>query len=148
MPFVLGVSYRDRKPADDEHCPVRLTTRLAKSQVKAGETVALSAEVINTADEGQPTTIVVLGLPAGLEPRSGQLEELKKSGAIDCCETRAGEVICCWRALAARKKIAVELELVASVPGRYTGPPSQTYLLDAAEQKRWSNPLEVEITRD
>ena len=67
---------------------MRLTTKLAKPEVKAGETVALAAELTNATDQGQPMTVAILGLPAGLEPRPDQLEELKKAGTIDYYETR------------------------------------------------------------
>ena len=148
MPFALKVDFRTRKPSSHESCPLRLTTELADKRVKAGETVALRAELTNTTDEGQPMTIAILGLPAGLEVRPDQLEELKKAGTIDYYETRAREVICYWRSLAPKKEVELKLDLVAAVPGEYTGPASRTYLYYTSEQKQWANPLEVEITRD
>ncbi|MBN2474670.1 MAG: hypothetical protein JXB62_08680 [Pirellulales bacterium] len=147
MPYALDVRFRTLQPADDPNCPLRLTTGLASRQVKAGQTVALSAELSNTSDEGQPMTIAVLGLPAGLEPRADQLEELKTAGTLDYYETRAREVICYWRCLAPKKKISLKLDLVAAVPGKYAGPASQTYLYYTSEQKRWANPLRIEILR-
>ena len=33
-------------------------------------------------------TVAILGLPAGLQPRADQLEELKQAGTIDYYETR------------------------------------------------------------
>jgi len=148
MPYALDVSYFTRKPSSHQDCPLRLATELAEDRVKAGETVALRAELTNVTDEGQPMTIAILGLPAGLEPRPDQLEELKKAGTIDYYETRAREVICYWRSLAPKKKVTVKLDLVAAVPGRYTGPASRTYLYYTSEQKQWADPLRVEIARD
>ncbi|HUT10712.1 MAG TPA: alpha-2-macroglobulin family protein [Thermoguttaceae bacterium] len=147
MPYSLDVRYRELKPTDDENCPLRLTTELKRQQVAAGETVELSAELTNVnADEGQPMTIAILGLPAGLEVRPDQLKELKESGTFDYYETRAREVICYWRSLAPGKKVPIRLDLVAAVPGRYTGPASRAYLYYTSEQKQWAEPLEVEIT--
>jgi len=148
MPYALDVRFRTRKPDSHQSCPVRLSTNLAERQVKAGETVALTAELENTSDEGQPMTVALLGLPAGLEPRPDQLDELKEKGTIDYYETRPREVICYWRSLAPNKKIEVKLDLVAAVPGRYTGPASRAYLYYTSEQKQWADPLEVEITRE
>lgn len=149
MPYALDVAFRTLKPASDENCPLRLTTKLDKEKVKAGETVALRAELTNTSQQdGQPMTIAILGLPAGLEVRPDQLEELKKAKTIDYYETRAREVICYWRSLAPQKKVAMKLGLVAAVPGKYTGPASRTYLYYTSEQKQWVDPLRVEITRD
>ena len=127
---------------------MRLETKLGKKQVSAGETVALVAELVNTTDKGQPMTVAVLGLPAGLEARTEQLEELKKAGTIDYYETHAREVICYWRSLAPKKKVGVKLDLIAAVPGKYTGPASRAYLYYTAEQKHWSDPLVVEVTRE
>ncbi len=148
MPYALDVRFRTRKPASDDACPVRLATRLAKKKVEAGETVALAAELRNTSDQGQPMTVALLGLPAGLEPRTEQLDELKEKGTIDYYETRPREVICYWRSLAPKKQVDLTLDLVAAIPGRYVGPASRAYLYYTAEQKQWADPVEVEITRE
>ncbi len=148
MPYSLDVAYCTRKPETDENCPLRLSTKLAKDKINAGETVALEAELVNTTDEGQPMTIAILGLPAGLEPRPDQLEELKKAGTLDYYETRAREVICYWRCLKPKQKVAVKLDLIAAIPGKYIGPASRAYLYYTSEQKQWANPLKVEITRE
>jgi hypothetical protein len=147
MPYALDVRYRVASPPSDAECPVRLTTSLAAGAVRAGDTVALQTELVNTTDRGQPMTIAIIGLPAGLQPRADQLEELKKAGTIDYYETRAREVVCYWRSLAPSKRIALKLDLVAEWPGRYTGPASRAYLYYTAEQKHWAAPLAIEIGR-
>jgi hypothetical protein len=147
MPYALEVGYRSLKPDSDEKCPVRLKTSLAKGEVRAGETVALMAEVSNSTDDGQPMTIAILGLPAGLESRPDQLEELKKAGTIDYYETRAREVIFYWRSLAPKKQIAMKLDLIAAIPGKYTAPASRAYLYYTPEQKQWTEPVTVEISK-
>ena len=88
MPYAVDVSYRSRQPASSDACLVRLTTRLAAEKVRAGDTVSLNAQLVNTTAKGQPMTVAILGLPAGLQPRADQLEELKKAGTIDYYETR------------------------------------------------------------
>lgn len=145
MPYGLDVSYRVRRPPSDVDCAVRLTTELAREKIAAGATVALTAELENTRDEGQPMTVAVLGLPAGLEPRPKQLDELKDAGTLDYYELRAREVICYWRSLAPRRKVELRLDLVAEVPGSYTGPASRAYLYYTAEKKCWEEPLAIEI---
>jgi len=145
MPYALDVRYSTHKPESSEACPLRLHAELAARQLKAGQTVALKAELVNTRDQGQPMTVAILGLPAGLEPRHDQLEELKKAGTIDYFETKAREIIFYWRSLAPKKKISLKLDLMAAVPGKYSGPASRTYLYYTAEEKQWADPLEVEI---
>jgi alpha-2-macroglobulin-like protein len=147
MPYGLDVSYRVRRPPSDADCAVRLTTKLADNKVAAGVTVALTAKLENALDEGQPMTVAILGLPAGLEPRQKQLDELKEAGTIDYYELRAREIICYWRSLAPRRKIELRLDLVAEVPGRYTGPASRAYLYYTVEKKCWTEPLAIEIAR-
>jgi len=147
MPYALDVRYRAAKPADDAGCPVRLSTGLAEKKVAAGDTVALTAELVNTTGDGLPMTVAILGLPAGLEARAEQLDELKEQGVFDYYETGPREVVCYWRSLAPEQKTEVKLDLIAAVPGRYTGPASRAYLYYTAEQKQWNAPLAVEVTR-
>jgi hypothetical protein len=92
-------------------------------------------------------TVAILGLPAGLQPRPDQLEELKKAGTIDYFETRAREVILYWRDLEPKQEIPVRLDLVAEWPGRYTAPASRAYLYYTPEQKHWIEPLRISIAR-
>ena len=146
MPYMLNVGYRTLRPESSEACPVRLATKLARTKVKAGETVALTAELANAGD-AQPMTVAILGLPAGLEPRADQLEELKRTGTMDYYETRPREVIFYWRGLAPKRHISMKLDLTAAVPGRYTGPASRAYLYYTPENKQWCDPLAVEISR-
>lgn len=145
MPYGLDVSYRVRRPPSDADCAVRLSTELAAAEVDAGQTVALKAKLQNAREEGQPMTVAILGLPAGLEVRKEQLDELKDAGRLDYYELRAREVICYWRSLAPRQTIEWTLDLVAEIPGRYTGPASRAYLYYTAEKKCWTEPLAVHI---
>ena len=147
LPYTLDVTYRSTKPTDHEDCPVRLATELVAKTVPQGEPVKLVARVTNDTDDGQPMTVAVLGLPAGLKVRPDQLEELKETRVIDHYETRGRELVCYWRSLAPRKSIELKLDLIAAVPGRYTGPASRVYLYYTSEQKRWNEPLAVEVSR-
>ncbi len=148
MPYSLDVSFRSLTGPSDPACAVRLTTKLAAATVKAGETVSLEAELSNATDKPQPMTVAILGLPAGLEPRANQLEELKKAGKIDYYETRPREIVFYWRKLTASQKIPLRLDLVAEVPGQYTAPASRAYLYYTAERKQWTEPLKVTISRE
>jgi hypothetical protein len=148
MPYNVELVYRSEKPASDDDCPVRLATSLATDKVAAGDTVGLSATLENITDKGQPMTIAILGLPAGLEPQVQQLDKLKKAGTIDYYELRDREVVCYWRSLAPERKIDIKLDLVAEIPGRFTGPASRAYLYYTAEQKQWTDPLVVEVGRE
>jgi A-macroglobulin complement component/alpha-2-macroglobulin family protein/MG2 domain-containing protein/A-macroglobulin receptor len=147
LPYTLSVTYRNTKPTDHEGCPVRLSTELAAKTVPQGESVKLVARITNDTDDPQPMTVAVLGLPAGLEVRPDQLEELKDTRVIDHYETRGRELVCYWRSLAPRRSIELNLDLIAAMPGRYTGPASRVYLYYTSEQERWNEPLAIEISR-
>jgi hypothetical protein len=128
--------------------PVRLSTGLAKQKVRWGGTVRLSVELVNTTEKEQSTVVGVLGLPAGLDVRPGQLDEIQTAGKIDHYQTRPRRVVCCWRKLAPGKKVEVNLDLIAAIPGKYMGPASHAYLQEVAQRKYASEPLAIEITRD
>ncbi len=59
---------------------LRLQTRIADTQVKEGDPVEIVARVRNTTKNGLPMTMVLVGLPGGLEPRHERLKELVKEG--------------------------------------------------------------------
>ena len=43
--------------------------------------------------------------------------------------------------------VALDFDLTANVPGRYTAPASRAYLYYTAENKTWAAPLKVQISR-
>ncbi len=148
MPFTIEVSYRAARPDNDGKCPVTISTKLASEKLAAGAVTTLEAQITNTKREGLPMTLAVLGIPAGLEVRTTQLDELKDKGVIDYFELKGREVICYWRMLDPEKVIDLKLDLTAEIPGTYTGPASQCYLYYTAENKFWADPLKVEIAKE
>ena len=148
MPYLLTVSYRCAEPEPSDACPLRLSAKLAASTLRRGRTVALNAELANASDEDQPAAVVVLGLPAGLEPRPEQLDGLKKAGTIGFYKVRPRKLVLYWRRLVAKRRIELKLDLEAAVVGKYVGPPSSAYLNGEPGSKRWCEPLTVEITRN
>ncbi len=53
LPFTLSWSYQTRKPADTGNCPLRLETALAKTNVREGDVVRLTAKLKNVSKDGQ-----------------------------------------------------------------------------------------------
>lgn len=150
MPYLLDVSYRAQQPRSAEACPVRLTTKLVARQARAGEIVGLEVELLNASEQAQPMTLAIVGLPAGLEARPEKLDELQQAGHFAYYEQIGRELAFYWRSLASpvpgQPAARFRLDLVAEIPGRYTGPASRTYLYYTPELKYWTEPLEVEIT--
>jgi hypothetical protein len=146
LPYSMAIEYRSDQPASSDAAVVRLAATLAKSEVKMGETVRLDAVITNKTERGQPMTLVRLGLPGGLTFQNWQLKELRERGQIGFFETRAREVILYFRDLKPGEVKKIALDLVAAVPGTYTGPASAAYLYYNDTDKSWAAPLAIAIT--
>jgi len=157
-PYTLGWRYQTLTPVSDEKCSVRLSTKLDKTQVKEGDGVRLTATLENTAAKGQPMTIAIIGLPAGLKVPEDmkQLKDLAllrrvgenefESGPISFFEIRGRELVLYWRDVKPNAKIEVNVDLIAEIPGEYRGPASRAYLYYTADHKHWVKPLEITIS--
>jgi hypothetical protein len=67
---------------------------------RVGESVRLTATLLNTdAQRGQPMTMALLGLPAGLTPQPWQLKQLQERGVFDFYELKDGRLACYFRDL-------------------------------------------------
>jgi hypothetical protein len=146
LPYSMAVEYRSTEPASSDAAVVHLAATLAKSEVKMGETVRLDAVITNKTANGQPMTMARLGLPGGLTFQSWQLKELREKGQIAFFETRAREVILYFRDMKPQEVKKIAIDLVAAVPGSYTGPASAAYLYYNDTEKSWAAPLAIGIT--
>ncbi len=147
MPYSFVVRYRAMTPPSAPRCKLTLKTGLSKAEVREGETVDLRVELANATDEGLPMAVAIVGLPAGLEARPERLKELVKAGEIDAFETRGRQLVFYRRAMAPRETRKLSIDLVAAIPGRYTGPASRAYLYYTAEDTVWTPGLGVRIER-
>ena len=145
MPYSMEIKYNAVTPNSAKECKIDLATRLAQNQVTEGQIVEAYATVTNRTQELVPTTVAIVGLPGGLEPRHDQLKELVKKGTIDAYEVLGRDVVLYWRGMQGGAKIEVPLSLVAGVPGKYTGPASRAYLYYTDEHKTWNDGLAVSI---
>lgn len=157
-PYTIGWSYSTLTPNSSDKCAVKLSTKLSKDQVREGEGVRLNVTLENLSkDQGQPMTVAVVGLPAGLKVPEDmkQLKEmatLRKGeggellpGDISFFEIRGRELVLYWRALKPGAKIDLGIDLVADIPGEYRGPASRAYLYYTSDAKQWVEPLKVVI---
>jgi hypothetical protein len=154
FPYTLTCSYQTLQPPSTANCPVRLSTRLAKTELEEGETVRLTATVENVSGQGQGMAVAILGLPGGLTLPE-DLKQLKdharapedgRRPLISMFEVQGRELILYWRDLAPGQKIEVPVDLIGRVPGEYSGPASRAYLYYNADRKHWTIPLKVHIT--
>jgi hypothetical protein len=145
LPYSVAVEYRSTLPASSSEAVVELNTRLATQQVAMGENVRLTATLRNRTEQGQPMTLARVGLPGGLQAQTWQLEDLRDRGVVDFYETGPREVVLYFRDLEPEELRTIPIDLVAAVPGTYTGPASSAYLYYTNEHKDWAEPLRVTI---
>ena len=146
LPYSVAVSYRSKVPASSAKSVVALSTQLARTRMKMGETVKLTVTVTNKTNKGQPMTLARVGFPGGLTFQTWQLKELRTKGIIAFYETRAREVILYFRQLKPNQSRKIPITLVATVPGSYTAPASSAYLYYTDEHKTWVKPVVAKIT--
>lgn len=145
MPYAAEVRFNALTPDTADDCKVDLQVKLAQDKVVEGQVVEAYATVTNKTQELVPTTVAIIGMPGGLEPRHDQLKELVKKGTVDAYEVLGRDVVLYWRGMAAGAKTEVPLSLVASVPGTYTGNASRAYLYYTDERKTWKEGLTIAI---
>jgi hypothetical protein len=154
FPCTLSWAYQTLQPLSAAGCPVRLTTTLAKTELNEGDAVRLTVRAKNVSGKGQGMAVAIVGLPGGLALPE-DLKQLKdyirlpadgKRPLIGAFEVRARELVLYWRDLAKDQTVELPVDLVARVPGVYSGPASRAYLYYNADRKHWVEPLKASIT--
>ena len=145
LPFNLDLRYHTTRPASNDDCALRLTTKLGSPECAVGESVPLAVSLRNTTDKGQAMSLARIGIPAGLAAQIWQLKELREKGLIDFYETTPREVIVYFRSLAPKAEKRFTLHLRADIPGAYRGRASCAYLYYNSQTKHWVEPLQAAI---
>lgn len=147
MPYTVDISWTSITPKTSPGAELNLVTELSDTDLTMGDTVRLTANVQNVAGRLVPSPIARIGLPAGLEAQTWQLEQLQERGEIAFFETRPREVTLYWDGLHEDDSHEVKLDLVAAVPGSFTGPASSAYPYYNDDEMAWAGGLKVEIGR-
>lgn len=145
MPFALEVGYNSSLPVSSDNTPITVSTTLSTDTIVEGEPLEMQVSV-SVGNEIAPTPIAIIGIPAGLDVQHDKLKELVGADRISSYEVIGREVILYWRALQANETRDVPINLIASVPGSFTGPASRTYLYYTDEYKHWVAGQTVEVT--
>lgn len=146
MPYSIAIEYHAEKPSDAKACPLEMTSEITDNQVEEGAPVDIIIRARNTRDEGLPMTMVIAGLPGGLEPRHEQLKESVKAGKFSFYEIRGRDVAIYFRDLPPKAEREIVLSAIAAAPGTYVGPASRAYLYYTPEEKKWTEGLRVTVT--
>ena len=147
LPFSMNLTYNTLVPVSQQDCKVRMEFTGNKDEVKVGDMYSVDVKIKNTTSEGLGSTLVRVGVPAGLEKNLKQLKELKKEGKIAEFETTAREVILHFRGMNPDEVKVIPLKFTAVYPGEFTGKASSTYEYYTNDKKWWINPLQVKINK-
>jgi hypothetical protein len=147
LPYTVDLSWTSVSPSTSPGAELSITTRLSDTEVRMGDTVRLRATIDNRTADVVPSPIARIGLPAGLEAQTWQLEQLQERGQIAFFETRPREITLYWDGLHADEAHEVVLDLVAAVPGTFTGPASSAYPYYDDDELAWAEGLVVRVDR-
>jgi hypothetical protein len=140
MPWDLEVTYTTHIPQSAPDCKLSLSTVLAQNECKMGETVRLTTTLTNISTKGQPMTMAMIGIPAGLSLQPWQLKELQEKKIVDYYELFDGYVVLHYEQLKPNQTKIVHLDLKADIPGGYVAPASSAFLYYTNEHKVWAEP--------
>jgi hypothetical protein len=146
LPYTIDVQWHTNTPTSDPGAELSVTTHLDRQTVPMGETVRMTAKIGNRTDDVVHSPIARIGLPAGLEAQTWQLEQLQERGVIAFFETRPREVTLYWEGLHKDDAHQIALDLVAAIPGQYTGPATSAYPYYDDDEKAWDRALAIAIT--
>lgn len=138
LPYSLAVNWNTFLPASDKECSVDLRTQLSTSVASVGETVRLTATISNRKETEVPSTMAILGIPAGFSAQAWQLKELQEKKVFDYYEIKGNNIAVYYRGMAPKAIKEINLDLKAEIPGEYDAPASSAYLYYTNEYKTWS----------
>ena len=147
IPWSVNVNWATYTPDSDSKCKIALNTSLKDTSTAMGEIVRMTTEIANRSLQGQPSPMVVLGIPAGLSVQMWQLEELEEKGLVDFFELEDNKLMLYYRGIGPKEKKIINLDLKAEIPGIYRAPASSAYLYYSSENKSWSNSEEIRVVQ-
>jgi hypothetical protein len=147
LPYSVAVSWNTSLPNSNKECTVDLKTKLAERSANVGETVRLTATVTNKKNEGIPSTMVLLGIPAGFSVQPWQLKEMQEKHVFDYYEISGNTIAIYYRGMAPSSVKEINLDLKAEMPGEYDAPASSAYLYYTNEFKTWSSTEKITIKK-
>ncbi len=147
LPYSLAINWSTSLPNSDKECNIDLKTKLASTTANVGETVRLTATISNKKDIEVPSTMAIIGIPAGFSIQPWQLKELQEKKVFDYYEIKGNNVAVYYRGMAAKAVKEINLDLKAEMPGEYDAPASAAYLYYTNEFKTWSGTNKITIKK-
>lgn len=138
LPYSMAVNWNTSLPISDKDCAIDLSTKFAQMSANVGETVRLTATITNKKNIDVPSTMAIIGIPAGFTVQPWQLKELQDKNIFDYYEIKGNNIAVYYRGLGAHSVKEINLDLKAEMPGVYDAPASSAYLYYTNEFKTWS----------
>ena len=147
LPYSMSINWSTALPNSDKECAIDLKTKMASKIANVGETVRLTATITNKRSEEVPSTMAIIGIPAGFTAQPWQLKELQEKKVFDYYEIKGNNIAIYYRGLAPKAVKEINLDLKAEMPGEYDAPASAAYLYYTNEFKTWSATDKVTIKK-
>lgn len=145
LPFTLSVEGRVDRPDDAQDAALTLSTALSRTKLEEGGATRLTARVTKLDPSDVGMCLAVIGLPAGLELQTRELERLARSAAVDFAELRGRDLVVYWRSFGAKAERTFHVDLIARIPGTTTGPASRVAPYYQPERRSFAPALTVDI---
>jgi len=147
LPYSVAINWSTSLPVSDEECNIDLQTKLASKTANVGETVRLTTTITNKKNNDVPSTMAIIGIPAGFTAQPWQLKELQEKHVFDYYEIKGNNIAVYYRGLGPKAVKEINLDLKAEMPGVYDAPASSAYLYYTNEFKTWSATDKVTIKK-
>jgi alpha-2-macroglobulin-like protein len=148
IPYNMQVSYNTFTPPNSEKAELTLSTQLAATQTKVGETIRMDISIKNNKTRLQPMAVAKIGIPAGLSVQPWQLKEILEKNQVAYYEIFDNYLVLYWMGFAPDETKTIKLDLKAEIPGTYKGKASNTYLYYTPEYKHWNDGVEVVVVAE
>ena len=138
LPYSVAVNWNTFLPNSDKECSIDLKIKLSAKTALVGETVRLTSIITNKLDKEVPSTMAIIGIPAGFTAQAWQLKELQEKNVFDYYEIKGNNIAVYYRGMGPNAIKTINLDLKAEMPGEYYAPASSAYLYYMNEFKTWS----------
>jgi hypothetical protein len=147
LPFSFDITWNSLTLESSNNCKINLKTALSTKTTKVGETVRLTVNVTNKANEGLPMTVAIIGIPSGLSLQPWQLKEIMDKHQIDFYEVIKNYLVIYYTEMKPSESHQLNFDLKAEIPGIYEAPASSGYLYYTNEYKDWEDGENIRINR-
>jgi len=147
LPYSIAVNWSTSLPKSDKECVIDLKTTLASKTANVGETVRLTSIISNKKSEEVPSTMAIIGIPAGFSVQPWQLKELQEKKVFDYYEIKGNNIAIYYRGMGPKAVKEINLDLKAEMPGVYDAPASTAYLYYMNEFKTWTATDKITIKK-